>query len=85
MFHSTTLLAVVAAFSAFTSAQNYSTTGPLSVDPNSIPSSLRQTWCRAQTTSCPQICGGRAQPNTCDPVSRIPRDPALPCPDLPTN
>ncbi|KAF2166564.1 hypothetical protein M409DRAFT_23199 [Zasmidium cellare ATCC 36951] len=65
MFRSTLLLAT-AAFAAVASAQNYSTSGNLSVDTSQIPSALKSSWCRAQTNSCPQICGGRASPNNCD-------------------
>lgn len=41
----------------------------LTIDPNSVEDELRQSWCRAQTASCPQICEGAANPNTCDAVS----------------
>ncbi|KAK4500295.1 hypothetical protein PRZ48_008484 [Zasmidium cellare] len=66
MFRSTLLLAT-AAFAAVASAQNYSTSGNLTINVQQVPSALRSSWCRAQTNSCPQICGGRAQPNNCDP------------------
>ncbi|KAK4615483.1 hypothetical protein CLAFUW4_10167 [Fulvia fulva] len=65
MFRSTLLVAVTA-LSIVVSAQNYSTSGPLTIDVSQIEVPLRQSWCRAQTSSCPQICGGQAQPNTCD-------------------
>lgn len=42
---------------------------PYLVDPNSISAENKTTWCTGQTQSCPLICGGRAFPNTCDPVS----------------
>ncbi|KAK5681529.1 hypothetical protein LTS10_006061 [Elasticomyces elasticus] len=65
MFYSTLLIAATA-FTGFASAQNYSTSGPLSIDPNSVPYATRLSWCRAQQNSCPMLCGGVAQPNTCD-------------------
>ena len=68
MFYSTLLLAATT-FTGLVSAQNYSTSGPISVVPDSVSITLRESWCRAQTGSCPQICGGQANPNTCDPVS----------------
>lgn len=71
MFRST-LLAATAAFAAVASAQNYSTSGNLTINVQQIDSPTRQSWCRAQTNSCPMICGGRAQPNNCDPVSSAP-------------
>jgi hypothetical protein len=55
---------------AAVSAQNYSTSGPISVVASSVDYNTRLSWCRAQTNSCPQICGGQASPNTCDPVSQ---------------
>ncbi|KXL42022.1 hypothetical protein M433DRAFT_150136 [Acidomyces richmondensis BFW] len=65
MFYSRLLIAA-AALTGLASAQNYSTSGPLSVVPNSVPYDTRLAWCRAQTNSCPMICGGQASPNTCD-------------------
>lgn len=70
MFRST-LIAAVAALSAVAHAQNYSTSGNLSIDTTQIAPALLQTWCNAQRTSCPQICGGAAFPNTCDSVSPL--------------
>ncbi|TKA51071.1 hypothetical protein B0A49_12282 [Cryomyces minteri] len=66
MFFSTLLFAATA-FSGLVAAQN--ATVNTSIDPNSVSIQLRQSWCRAQTNSCPQICGGQASPNTCDPNS----------------
>lgn len=70
MFYSTLLLAATA-LTGLVSAQNYSTSGAIAVDPNSVDYDTRLSWCRAQTNSCPQICGGQAYPNTCDAVSWI--------------
>lgn len=67
MIYSAVVLAA-AAFTGLASAQNYSTSGPLTVDPNSVDYDLRLSWCRAQTNSCPMICGGQAYPNSCDAV-----------------
>lgn len=61
---SSILLGTVAILAKCASAQ--SNTQELTIDPNSVPIALRQAWCRAQTASCPQICGGAASPNTCD-------------------
>jgi len=68
MFYSTLLLAATA-LTGLVSAQNYSTSGPLTVVPSSVDLTLRQAWCRGQQNSCPLICGGQAYPNNCDPVS----------------
>ena len=65
---SSTLLVAVTALSTLVSAQNYSTSGPLSIEVDQIPIALRQSWCRAQLISCPEICGG-ANPNRCEAVS----------------
>lgn len=74
------LLAVFAATAAVAVAQNSSsTTGydntnvnyPYVLTPAQIATyNLTRTapWCEAQRNSCPQICGGQAFPNTCDPV-----------------
>ena len=64
-----TLLIAASAFTSFVSAQNYSTSGALSIDANGVAYNTRLAWCRAETNSCPQICGGQASPNTCDAVS----------------
>jgi len=69
MFYSTLLVAATA-FTGFVSAQNYSTSGAISITPSSVDYDTRLSWCRAQTNSCPQICGGTASPNTCDAVSK---------------
>ncbi|KAK5132437.1 hypothetical protein LTR08_009048 [Meristemomyces frigidus] len=65
MFYSTLLIAA-SALTGLVSAQNYSTSGALSIDPNGVDYDTRLSWCRAQTNSCPQICGGQASPNSCD-------------------
>ncbi|TKA79773.1 hypothetical protein B0A55_03299 [Friedmanniomyces simplex] len=65
MFYSTLLLATTA-LTGLVSAQNYSTSGPISVTASSVPYDTRLSWCRAQQNSCPQICGGQAYPNNCD-------------------
>ncbi|KAM3414950.1 hypothetical protein BST61_g10090 [Cercospora zeina] len=62
----TSLAVAFAALSALASAQNYSTSGNLTITASEIPSSLRASWCRGQTIACPQICGGRAETNECD-------------------
>lgn len=67
---SSSLIVAVTALSALANAQNYSTSGNLSVTASEISPSLRASWCRGQTINCPQICGGRAETNTCDQVRR---------------
>jgi hypothetical protein len=69
MFYSTVVLAA-AAFSGLVAAQGNST---VKVDPNSLTPALRQSFCRAQLQTCPQLCEDqRTTPggNTCDTVSR---------------
>jgi hypothetical protein len=78
MFRSTLLLAVTA-LSAVANAQNYSTSGNLTVDASQISATLKQSWCRGQTIACPQICGGRATANTCDSVRGAARARASAC------
>ena len=68
MFYSTLLIAA-SAFTSIVSAQNYSTSGALSITPSGVDYNTRLAWCRAETNSCPEICGGQASPNTCDAVS----------------
>ncbi|KAK3677601.1 hypothetical protein LTR78_002451 [Recurvomyces mirabilis] len=65
MFYSTLLLAVTA-FTGLVSAQNYSTSGALSIDVSQVDTQQRLAWCVSQTTSCPQICSGSTTANTCD-------------------
>ncbi|KAF1984544.1 hypothetical protein K402DRAFT_413778 [Aulographum hederae CBS 113979] len=36
------------------------------VQPNSVDADDRIGWCRAQTNTCPQICGGHYSANRCD-------------------
>lgn len=66
---SSRLVIAAAALCGVVSAQVYSTSGNITVDPNSVPDATRLGWCRAQTQTCPQVCGGQASPNSCDPVS----------------
>ena len=70
MIYSTLLLAA-SAFAGVVSAQSFTDTGNNSytVDPNSVDSDTRTSWCRAQTNSCPEICGGQYKENQCDSVS----------------
>jgi len=76
MFYSTLLLAATA-LTGLVGAQNYSTSGNISITPNSVDYNTRLAWCRAQTNSCPQICGGQASPNTCNAVSNSPLQEAI--------
>ncbi|KAL1588493.1 hypothetical protein WHR41_02875 [Cladosporium halotolerans] len=68
MRYSAVFLAATA-FSSLGLAQsgtNETGTGP-TIDANSVPYQERQNWCRSQTQTCPQICDGRFDSNTCDP------------------
>lgn len=76
MFYSTLLVAATA-LTGLVSAQNYSTSGALSIDVSQVPYDTRLAWCRAETNSCPEICGGQASPNTCDAVSSASIAPAI--------
>lgn len=71
MFYSTAVIAA-AAFSGLVAAQstNETGTGP-QINAGSVDYSTRQTWCRIQTQTCPQLCDGPTKPdgNNCDPVS----------------
>ena len=68
MFYSSLFIAITA-LNSLVAAQNYSTSGPLKIDPNQIGIALRQTWCNAELHSCPQICGGPPTDNACNAVS----------------
>ncbi|KAK8177194.1 hypothetical protein IWX90DRAFT_420429 [Phyllosticta citrichinensis] len=62
---------VFAAVSAFGLALAQSSTGATcqpssTVEPSSVDSTQRNTWCRAQQQSCPTLCGGSTANNTCD-------------------
>jgi len=59
---------ILLALASSVSCQNYSTSGPLSINPDSVDYDTRLAWCRAQTTTCPQICSGTDSVNTCDAV-----------------
>ena len=67
MYTSSLLIAAGAAFSGFASAQNYSTSGPISVVASSVDIITRQAWCRSEINTCPMLCGGQAS-QTCDAV-----------------
>lgn len=87
MRYSAVFLAATA-FSSLGLAQsgtNETGTGP-TIDANSVPYQERQNWCRSQTQTCPQICDGRFDSNTCDPVSAVflPSN-ARPIADFPQN
>jgi len=52
------------AFSGFAAAQVQ--TGNYTIDPNSVTSTVRADWCRAETNTCPVLCGGNLyKSNTC--------------------
>ncbi|OCL04968.1 hypothetical protein AOQ84DRAFT_345413 [Glonium stellatum] len=54
MFYSTLLLAATA-FTGLVAAQNFSQCCTL---PTLPPIATRQTWCRAEQNTCPELCGG---------------------------
>jgi len=58
---------VVAAIAGLASAQANFTTC-CGIDPNSVTSDVRLSWCRAQQNTCPEICpNGQTSSNACDP------------------
>jgi len=66
MFYSTLLLAATA-FTGMVAAQNFTQCCTL---PTLPPIATRQSWCRAEQNTCPEICGGIGQlakdGNLCD-------------------
>ncbi|KAI4751488.1 hypothetical protein E4T52_16046 [Aureobasidium sp. EXF-3400] len=45
-------------------------TGNYTIDPNSVDSTTRANWCRAETNTCPVLCGGNLyKSNTCTQAS----------------
>ncbi|KAJ9645307.1 hypothetical protein H2201_005656 [Coniosporium apollinis] len=63
MLFSSLFIAVSAAASLVAAQSNNTYT----VDPNSVPATQRQVWCRAQRQTCPQLCNNQIQNNDCDP------------------
>jgi hypothetical protein len=79
-----TLLVAATAFSSFAAAQNGTSDLTLpagfetccSLPLNQINSSQTATWCKANTNTCPDLCGGgqgslAAQGNLCNEVSDV--------------
>ena len=65
MLYSTILLAAVTGLAA---AQVQS--GNYTIDPNSVDATTRANWCRAETNTCPVLCGGNLyKSNTCEQAS----------------
>ncbi|KAF1953932.1 hypothetical protein CC80DRAFT_494178 [Byssothecium circinans] len=70
-----TLLVAAAAFSGLVGAQNLTLPTGIqpccTVQPNSVPQSQRETWCKASTNTCPELCGGQGNiasgGNDCSP------------------
>ncbi|KAH0291360.1 hypothetical protein M436DRAFT_70532 [Aureobasidium namibiae CBS 147.97] len=63
MLYSTIFFAA-SAFSGLAAAQVQS--GNYTIDPNSVDSTTRANWCRAETNTCPILCGGNLyKSNTC--------------------
>jgi len=61
-----TLLVALSAFASVASAQS-NFTSCCNVDPNSVDLPTRQSWCRAQMNTCPEVCtNGQTSNNTCD-------------------
>ncbi|OJJ81133.1 uncharacterized protein ASPGLDRAFT_778008 [Aspergillus glaucus CBS 516.65] len=59
----TVLLSLVAA----SAAQNYSF--PKGFDVESVELATRSSWCTAQRSTCPKICNGKTDENSCEPGS----------------
>jgi len=69
MLYSTIFFAA-SAFSGLAAAQVQ--TGNYTIDPNSVDSTTRANWCRAETNTCPILCGGNLyKSNTCTQASTI--------------
>jgi hypothetical protein len=42
------------------------------VDPSTVGSNVRLSWCRAQQNTCPELCAnGQTSTNICDPVRAV--------------
>jgi hypothetical protein len=74
------LIVAASAFAGFASAQNSTTNfnTPIpccSVSAGAVNSTLRSSWCEANTNTCVDICGGQSQissnGNECDDVSSL--------------
>ncbi|KAE8347991.1 hypothetical protein BDV28DRAFT_144577 [Aspergillus coremiiformis] len=61
------LSTLVASAAAATTASNY--TFPEGFDLNQVKPADKAAWCLAERNSCPKICGGVADRNTCDSQS----------------
>lgn len=67
MLYSTIFFAA-SAFTGLAAAQS----GNYTIDPNSVDATTRANWCRAETNTCPVLCGGNLyKSNTCDQVSLV--------------
>ncbi|KAF2456677.1 hypothetical protein BDY21DRAFT_345779 [Lineolata rhizophorae] len=67
MLFSTALLVAASAWTGLVAAQNDTSAPDVTISPDSVPITTRQNWCRSQKESCPEICGGIANENECDP------------------
>ncbi|QKX62480.1 uncharacterized protein TRUGW13939_09641 [Talaromyces rugulosus] len=56
---------IVSALVARAAASNY--TFPAGFNLGEVTPAQKRSWCLAETNTCPQICGGAASPNDCDP------------------
>ncbi|KAF2109004.1 hypothetical protein BDV96DRAFT_503596 [Lophiotrema nucula] len=63
-----TLTVAFATLASFVNAQLPNNIQPCcTISPNSVNSTVRESWCQAQKNTCPQICGGFSKLNsTCD-------------------
>lgn len=50
------LLLAASAFSGLVAAQNFSQC--CTINPGSVDTDTRQSWCRAEQNTCPELCGG---------------------------
>lgn len=69
MLYSTIFFAA-SAFTGLAAAQVQ--TGNYTIDPNSVDSTTRADWCRAEFNTCNVLCGnGGFKTNSCDNVSTM--------------
>ncbi|EYE93284.1 uncharacterized protein EURHEDRAFT_414488 [Aspergillus ruber CBS 135680] len=60
-------LTVLFSLVAASAAQNYSF--PKGFDVESVELATRSSWCTAQRSTCPKICNGKTDENSCEPES----------------
>jgi hypothetical protein len=58
-------IAAAAATVSGQTVQNYTSALDMEIDPNSVPTQLRATWCQGQTNTCNVLCGLDTASNDC--------------------